>query len=889
MGYYSLADELFYGGAAGGGKALYNKSMIPTPSGWKTIAELVPGDQVFGSNGCPVDVLFVSDVMLNHSCYRFTFDDGSTIIADADHLWLTFDAKELAALTRLDPEWRARRRRLRPSKVGGKKSAIFTAAIVERNKANPPSIKLPPSGSIRTSEEIVRTLRTSQGGANHAVPVAGSLDLPDAALPLDPYVLGAWLGDGTTTAGSITTADPEITVAVVAAGFPQGGRQRQEGNAATTSTHYGLQAALRAIGVLGNKHVPKAYLRASRAQRLALLQGLMDTDGTVARNSGCAEFANTNRLLAEAVQHLACSLGHKASLREGVARLGGRVIGPKWTVKWMAPEIVFRLPRKASLQKLATRRTSRFRYITACDPVPSVPVQCIKVSAPDSLYLVGQTLIPTHNTWLALGLAITAHKKTLFLRRESVQLSAAVASLKKLCGPAGSWRSSGNGGVMRYDGRTIELAGCEHEDSKDKFQGRDHDLKVWDELPHFSRSMYQFINGWNRTDDPNQRCRVIATGNPPTRPEDRWVVEEWAPWLDPAFPDPATPGELRWYTYETDANGINQVVWHRTDKAIRNREGQEIKPRSRTFLPARVTDNPVYMATGYMSQLNALPEPLRSQMLFGRFDIGFDDDAWQVIPTAWVKAAQARWTPQPPPDCDFSCLGLDCALGGSDSTAPAARYGRWFARVPTYQGAITDTGEKQADLAMREYRDPDGEAPINVDALGAGAQCLPHLARRVKRVNAINVGDPTNEYDKSGQFRLMNVKAAMWWRMREALDPENGLQLMLPPDRLVLSDLTAPRYLTRGGGIMIEKKEDVKKRTGRSPDVGEAMCLALWDGGGIPVRIVVVDGRGPDPDAPVYASEEEAQKAAQEKINEKANKPLVWGDDMFDFGKGNPW
>src|SRR5262249_48953540 len=145
--------------------------------------------------------------------------------------------------------------------------------------------------------------------------------------------------------------------------------------------------------------------------------------------------------------------------------------------------------------------------------------------------------------------------------------------------------------------------------------------------------------GWNRTEDPRQRCRVVATGNPPTTPEGRWVVEEWAPWLEANHPNPAEPGELRWYTVVDE-----KLVWLRSAKPILHK-GERLVPRSRTFIPARVQDNPVYMQTGYIAVLQGMPEPLRSQMLYGDFNAGMQDDPWQVIPTAWVQAAQARWRP----------------------------------------------------------------------------------------------------------------------------------------------------------------------------------------------------------------------------------------------------
>jgi hypothetical protein len=423
---------------------------------------------------------------------------------------------------------------------------------------------------------------------------------------------------------------------------------------------------------------------------------------------------------------------------------------------------------------------------------------------------------------MLLGLSLTAHRKSLFLRRESVQLTAAVERAKALAGARGAWRSSGHGGTLRVDGRSIEFAGCEHEDDRQKYQGRDHDLKLFDELPAFSRSIYRFVIGWNRTDDPSQRCRVVAAGNPPTTPEGRWVTQEWAPWLDAAFHEPAEPGELRWYSY-LDGN----LTWFRTGEPFVHK-GETVTPRSRTFIPSRVQDNPRLLATGYVATLQAMPEPLRSMLLYGDFQAGTEDDAWQVIPTAWVRAAQERWEAsggRPPEGQALSVLGVDVAHGGADATCVAPRYGAWFAPLKKYQGAVTDTGQKAAYLALQEH---DGRAPAHVDAIGYGAACAEAMAEKIgRRAVAVNVAQATGLYDRSSKFRLANVRAAMYWRLREALDPQTGDNLALPPDPELLADLTAPRFEVRSSGIVVEAKEKLKARIGRSPDKGDAVALTF--------------------------------------------------------------
>lgn len=413
-----------YGGAVGGGKLLRLSTRVPTPDGWATMGALRAGDAVFDEHGCVCRVTVAHPYETPERAYRLVFDDGSTVESGVEHLWLTFDVKELASLTRRTPEWRAQRRESRTSRVSGRRSEAFTVAVTARNRLMPPLD--PPTGTVRTTGEIVSTLRQRDGASNHAIPVTKALDLPDRELPIDPYLFGVWLGDGSRASGEITTMDAEIDAAFVVSAYPPGIRRVREGNRAWQFVACGLVTALRASGVLKNKHVPPPYLRASRAQRLALLQGLMDTDGTVT-DSGKPEFTNTNRRIVDAVYEIIVSLGWKARVVEGRAKFNGVDHGPKWDIKWSPDDYVFRLSRKRSRQVLATRRTVKFRYIVDAFEIEPEPMRCITVDSPSHLYLVGDSMIPTHNTRclaeLAIDLALdNPGTKVLVARKDLVDL-----------------------------------------------------------------------------------------------------------------------------------------------------------------------------------------------------------------------------------------------------------------------------------------------------------------------------------------------------------------------------------------------------------------------------------------------------------------------------------
>jgi hypothetical protein len=525
---------------------------------------------------------------------------------------------------------------------------------------------------------------------------------------------------------------------------------------------------------------------------------------------------------------------------------------------------------RAARSRAATQALRPFDAPGLWAPFPGPQARAYHCAA-DELFYGGAA--GAGKTDLELGLALTRHRHSIIYRREYPQLKGIILRSRELIGARGTF--NGQAGMWRLDdGRLIELGAVGYDQSVQKFQGRPHDLIGFDELPQFTRYQYRFLIGWNRTSLPGQRCRVVAAGNPPTTPEGRWVVEEFAPWLDPEFPDPAEPGELRWYAVLD-----GELRWLRSGQPFEHeaKDGkrERVQPRSRTFIPGRVDDNPVLLASGYKSVLQGMPEPLRSQMLYGDFQAGTRDDAWQVIPTAWVRLAQKRWQEMAERGEDpgpLSRLGVDVAYGGADQTAIAPRHGRWFGRVKTYQGADTDSGPKAAALVLREH---DGQASIGVDATSWGASCYESLKGAVGPLaEPINPAAATEETDRTRKFKLVNLRAAMYWKLREALDPEKGENLALPPDPELVADLCAPRFEVRASGIIVEPKKDLAARIGRSPDKGDAVAMSHYR----PVKWTYnpwlgVSGDPPDPKA-------EAERAWEEELARRnENRERIWRDE----------
>ncbi len=460
-------------------------------------------------------------------------------------------------------------------------------------------------------------------------------------------------------------------------------------------------------------------------------------------------------------------------------------------------------------------------------------------------------------TDLLLGLAGTQHRNSIIFRRVfpsmrgMIERSREVYNHRELAHNADSFNEGTH--IWRLaDKRIVEFGSLQYEKDKENYRGRPHDLYGWDELPEFTESQFRFVNAWNRSTRPGQRCRVVATGNPPTTQEGLWIIAYWAPWLDVNCPRPAQPGELRWFARVDDKDV------EREDGTSFVYKGETIQPRSRTFIPARLTDNPYLMDSGYASVLQGLPEPLRSQMLYGDFSISVSDNAYQVIPTAWVRAAQERWRVDGYPKDEngvrqrMSALAGDIARGGDDKEVLSARYGTWFAPLVKLPGKVVTDGSL-AVKPMIELLETAGEAVrtgeevayatsrlklpkvtsdvvVRIDVIGIGSSAYDVAVNQGLRAVAVNFGAGSHALDRSRKLKFANQRAEYWWSMRDALDPTNtdykDDPIALPPDPELLADLTAPRWELTLRGIKIEEKEDVKARIGRSPDCGDAVVMS---------------------------------------------------------------
>lgn len=407
-------EAVCFVGPARTGKCLDLDTLIPTPTGWTTMGDLQDGDYVLGPDGKPTVVLAAHDVKHDLPCYKVTFADGSSLVADSEHLW------GVERFYWKAPNWRYE---------------VRTTAEMLEDLYYSPRV----GGSARFRYRVRNT-----------VPV----ELPEADLLLDPYLLGLWLGDGASTQATISahkedadfyvahleaaghkacvTQDGANTVKIAIDLRPRLTTHCQRGHAFAEvgkaknggcmeclrqghhRRKYGKEMAplamfantfaskLHALGVHGDKHTPAQYLRASKEQRIALLQGLMDTDGSFDTRSGRVEYTTILPTLADNVCELARTLGFKpskAAKKTSWTYMGVKKTGEAYRVTFPVDGSInpFRLPRKAENVVFAKADVG-FRQITAIEPVETRPVRCIRVDNESHLFLAGEGMVPTHNT-----------------------------------------------------------------------------------------------------------------------------------------------------------------------------------------------------------------------------------------------------------------------------------------------------------------------------------------------------------------------------------------------------------------------------------------------------------------------------------------------------------
>lgn len=431
-------------------------------------------------------------------------------------------------------------------------------------------------------------------------------------------------------------------------------------------------------------------------------------------------------------------------------------------------------------------------------------------------------------TALEIGLALNSHDRSLICRKAFTDLEAVIENAKELVGDESGFIGGMRPRYRKPDGGVIHFVGLG--DKLGGKQGWPHDLICVDEAAQCSEKEVRMLLGWLRTNKPGQRCRMVLGSNPPLDSTGDWLITFFAPWLDDRHPNPAMPGELRYFL--PDASGDYRECGKDDTTEI---QGVTIHAQSRTYIPSKFTDNPYYSAEDYAKSLAGLPKEWREILISGNFMLSRQDQANQVIPTAWVKAAQERWTEKPVHNVPMCAMGVDCSGGGQDPMVTAPRYDGWYAPLIKTEGKDIPAERAGAHCAGIVLSHRKHGAKIIVDMGGGyGGPLYEKLCENigVGDVTAYKGAEGSTLRTKDRKLGFTNRRSQAIWQFREALDPEQegGSPIALPPDPELTSDLTAPTFKPVPRGIQVESKESVCARLGRSTNKGDAVVMAWYDG-----------------------------------------------------------
>lgn len=849
------ADEIWYGGASKGGKGLALDTPLPTPDGWTTMGAVKIGDALFDEDGAVCYVLNVSEIT-HRKCYRIKFSDGSEIVADDVHRWVTFTASELAALTRRSDEFRTKRRENRPSRAKGNKSEAFTKALSERN-AQIASVLIQdaPAGKMRGTAEIAATL-TNRGRNNHAIRVCGALDLPDADLPIPPYTLGAWLGDGTGCNGDITGIDPEIFERIRQDGFEVTNRKNPNSHCVL-----GLRVKLRAAGILDNKHIPAIYLRSSYRQRLELLQGLMDTDGHAALDGGC-EFDGINERLIDDAWELILSLGIQATKQRGTAKLNGRVISPKFRIKFITSQPVFCLKRKLERLKVTQGRRQTFRFIIGCDEIESVPTKCISVTSPTRQFLAGRTMIPTHNSYLATGMALMKHHRTVIFRRQyesTKEVKKIGIHILKAAFPNEYWKfvvgatptvfrpPTGRKGIRAVE---ITLASMQRPSDLDKFQGTNADCYVFDEAVQFSWEEIKSLQAWlaDVLDTPADiRPQLVCTFNPPMDAAGMWIMEALGPWLNSAHPLYPVPfGQIMHrISFDGKDHWSAEPFTMDTNPTTNEPLGLVLRSVSVIFIQALPTDNP-RLSEDTLQKLMQHPEARK--LYYGDMDASLEDNPFAVVKLIAYKLATERAKAKGRPDRKPDALGIDPALTGDNLAIVPMWLEEQYFGAPIIVPGKKIGGKVENVLEWLEYHFPNSLTDYRL-VIDGGGTVGGALGQLVKHVMAEKGADISRVYmfdgSKSTRWKefkhpdmpnaglykprpFQNTISAAWITLGQRLNYAD-CEICIEAHTQYQTQLCVRQIKTNDvATIRMQSKEDFKDDHKHSPDASDALTMVYW-------------------------------------------------------------
>lgn len=426
---------------------------------------------------------------------------------------------------------------------------------------------------------------------------------------------------------------------------------------------------------------------------------------------------------------------------------------------------------------------------------------------------------------LIIGMGLNNHHRVGVFRQQSGELTGLVDRMDVILEAGGLGKVTGN--PQKWNGpdrAKFEFGHLERPGSEKSWQGRDHDLKCFDEAAQINPAKIIYVMGWNRSTRPGQKCQTLLCSNPPIGGDGAYLIEWFAPWLNPLHELYGTvkPGELLWAVFVGTGDEVH-TVWTDGPEPFEI-DGKMRTPKSRTFIPAKLEDNK-YLGEDYRATIDSLPEPMRTALLTGDFMSAQQDHDFQIIPSDWIQAAMDRWVDRAPAPMDV--LGVDVAQGGSDKTTLAPLHGVWFGKITKRKGVDTRDGEAVGMLVVGVRRNG---CLVAVDCTGGWGGDTVGFLERDQHITCEKVvfSSKSTARAKDSGLEFYNLRAQMYWQIREALHPKSGDNLCLPPNQALKAQLAAHRWVLRGKKILVEDKQEIKKRTGSSPDESDAVVIA-WN------------------------------------------------------------
>jgi hypothetical protein len=736
----------------GVGKAQPNSLIIDTPAGKRRFGDLSVGDYVFGANGLPVRVFGVFE-RGEMDVYKVIFNDGSETLCSLDHLWTV---RKFDWNTKENTTW-------------------ITLSLKEL-----------------LEKKLTRSNGSNNRARKWAIPTIAPLEYPYRWVPVDPYTLGIWLGDGSRGTSHISGIDQEIPNHIRDAGYVVNEKQDRT---CLTWTVLGLSKQLMFLNILDcgshTKYIPTCYLENVSSVRRELLRGLLDTDGTVS-TWGLISYASVSKALADGVAQLARSLGGMARVHERHNKYGAF-----WNVSLTLPKDTwFYIKRKQDRVRPVSQKRYLWRWIDKVEFVGKEPVRCISIENEDGLYVANDAIV-THNTalmsWAILWFSLTndgdADWKVPVTASAWRQLTKfAFPELHKWAHML-DWKKIGR---SPFDER-LELKDLSLRLSTGEAFALASDNPALIEGAHADRLLYIFdeskeipVPTWDSAEG------AFSTG------DTRWLAV-------------STPGEPsgRFYDIQSRQAGFEHWTVRHVTLAEAIQAGR-IKPE---------------WAENCRKQWGEGSAVYQNRVL-GEFA---SSEADGIIPLTWVEKANQRWSEWKDAGAvlpDFVCVGVDVARSGDDKTVLALRFGDIITELRKY--TKEDTMETTGRVAGILHAHPTGRAVVDVIGIGAGV--VDRLRELNYNVSAFNASEHTDAYDSSNELGFANTRSAAWWHMRELLDPANEYRVALPDDTLLTGDLVSMHWKDQSGGkIICEPKDDIKERIGRSTDCGDAVVQAFYD------------------------------------------------------------